>query len=146
MNKTVLSVCLAASTALAGCLIVDDTTDGTGGTAGSGASSSNSSGTGASGGTGGTGGTAGNGTGGATGMCEFVEQCNTDLEGDCLCLGCDAAACTDVDGNAAADCVCAVCAGEEYCNNPDNCVDNGACDPLNEGCLCNDCAGHPECL
>jgi hypothetical protein len=61
----------------------------------------------------------------------------------CLCEGCESTVCED-NGGVYADCVCPVCWGSQYCS-PDYCVDNGLCDPLNEGCYCADCWWHPAC-
>jgi hypothetical protein len=35
---------------------------------------------------------------------------------------------------------------DPYCSDPTNCQDDGACDTYNEGCVCMDCATHPECI
>lgn len=44
------------------------------------------------------------------------------------------------------DCVCTDCSTDDYCSDPNNCVDDGECDAFLEGCVCADCAGsHPEC-
>ena len=44
------------------------------------------------------------------------------------------------------DCVCGECSGDSFCSSPDNCNNDGLCDPYNEGCACADCEGHPQCL
>jgi hypothetical protein len=44
------------------------------------------------------------------------------------------------------DCVCTDCDDDLFCSDPDNCQDNGTCQPFEEGCVCADCATHPECL
>lgn len=144
MNKSpVLGVCFAALTMMTGCLIVDD---GDGGNDSGGGGSGANGGNGGAGGDGGTGAIGGNGgNGGGEGFCEFGPNCDPSLEGECGCLGCGATECADIEGNATADCVCPICAEDSFCNDTSNCTDNGACDPLNEGCLCADCLGHPAC-
>ena len=42
-------------------------------------------------------------------------------------------------------CFCPECAFTNYCKNPANCVADGLCDALDEGCHCADCADIPEC-
>jgi hypothetical protein len=60
----------------------------------------------------------------------------------CACQGCVLdGMCTLED-----DCVCGECADDGFCGDPENCNDDGMCDPYNEGCACADCAGHPQCL
>ena len=44
------------------------------------------------------------------------------------------------------DCVCSDCDDDLFCSDPDNCFDNGSCNAFTEGCVCADCAAHPECL
>jgi hypothetical protein len=117
---------------------------GTGATGGTGGTPSDG-GTGAVGATGGTGGT---GAGTPVIPCIEVEasaDCTDPNNTECLCNGCDGfTECAGADG--LADCVCDVCAGDtQFCLNPALCNMDGLCDPFNEGCLCADCAAHPEC-
>ncbi len=101
---------------------------GTGGTGGSGGTGG-TTGTGGSGGEAGTGGLAGNGgmggmgaTGGSSEFCTYNGVCN---DGEyCVCVDCDE---------------------DSFCSNPANCFDNGNCQAFVEGCVCADCASHPEC-
>jgi hypothetical protein len=32
------------------------------------------------------------------------------------------------------------------CSNPASCDDDGVCQAFREGCVCDDCTTHPECL
>lgn len=80
--------------------------------------------------------------------CSDVEGSDSCTNPDpiaCECTGCELDVCTD--GTDFNDCVCANCAGDSFCANPalTNCMDDGECDPFNEGCLCTDCAEHPSC-
>ncbi|HHH31173.1 MAG TPA: hypothetical protein ENK57_22880 [Polyangiaceae bacterium] len=52
------------------------------------------------------------------------------------------------DNNCAIDehCVCPDCDDDLFCGNPANCEENGVCNSFEEGCVCNDCMTHPECL
>jgi len=66
----------------------------------------------------------------------------TEPPASCKCVGCVSdGQCTMED-----DCVCAECVADAYCGDPSNCQDDGFCSPYNEGCICTDCAKHPECL
>ena len=71
------------------------------------------------------------------------DPCSAADPDACICAGCDLTECTD--GATFNDCICASCAADSFCLNPDNCMLDGACDPYNEGCLCADCADHPSC-
>src|SRR5262249_49937482 len=62
----------------------------------------------------------------------------------CACLGCSAT-CTDASGFPVSDCTCPSCSNDPDCADPSLCVDDGICDPLDEGCSCADCVGHPLC-
>jgi len=59
----------------------------------------------------------------------------------CVCEDCDPAGGCD----ATEDCVCPDCHVDGFCSDPDNCNENGLCDPYNEGCACIDCEDHPQC-
>ncbi len=48
--------------------------------------------------------------------------------------------------NANDDCVCSDCDDDLFCSNPANCENNGSCNTFTEGCVCEDCMTHPECL
>jgi hypothetical protein len=75
-------------------------------------------------------------------FCDISEPCDCpDCFGVPRCLPCN------VDGTCAPaePCTCADCAGTSYCMDPANCEDDGICDALIEGCLCNDCSWIPEC-
>jgi hypothetical protein len=63
-----------------------------------------------------------------------------DPADDCVCNGC-----VDDGSCGSDDCVCDDCYLQGFCGG-DVCLDDGACDPYLEGCLCADCAEHPECL
>ena len=69
--------------------------------------------------------------------------CTAPDQGSCSCMGCSLAECFD--GTNYADCVCPQCATDSFCADPNNCNNDGQCDPFNEGCACGDCAGHPQC-
>ncbi|NUP09603.1 MAG: hypothetical protein HOW73_26455 [Polyangiaceae bacterium] len=120
---------------------------GNGGSNAGGEVSNGGAGTGGNAGTGGSGGGAGGNDGGSGGSassgCELGQGCLRDLADQCLCAGCDFDACSE--GESFADCVCPVCENDEYCSNPDSCIDDGVCDPVLEGCVCEDCATHPQC-
>src|SRR5262249_22472679 len=62
---------------------------------------------------------------------------------DCTCFGCRPTCCDE--NGAVSDCVCSACKPDPPCSDPANCDNTGLCDPLNEGCSCADCAGHPAC-
>lgn len=47
--------------------------------------------------------------------------------------------------NTSEACYCPECELGNWCTSPENCVDDGICDALDEGCHCNDCAPYPEC-
>jgi hypothetical protein len=49
------------------------------------------------------------------------------------------------DGMTYDDCTCADCASDMFCNDPANCNEDGVCQPGQEGCMCSDCADHPQC-
>jgi hypothetical protein len=44
------------------------------------------------------------------------------------------------------DCVCSDCDNDFFCRDPANCKDDGICRTFLEGCVCDDCMTHPECL
>jgi hypothetical protein len=44
------------------------------------------------------------------------------------------------------DCVCSDCDNDLFCSDPANCTNDGFCNAFVEGCVCADCATHPECL
>jgi hypothetical protein len=44
------------------------------------------------------------------------------------------------------DCVCDDCDSDLFCSDPGNCIDDGSCQSFQEGCVCPDCASHPDCL
>ena len=44
------------------------------------------------------------------------------------------------------DCVCSDCDNDLFCSNPASCNHNGICQTFQEGCACDDCMTHPECL
>ncbi|NUP09602.1 MAG: hypothetical protein HOW73_26450 [Polyangiaceae bacterium] len=135
------------------------------GTGGSGASASGGGGTGgtvegggsppvAGGGGAGTGAASaggapigGAGTGGQPDGCAINKAvpCDPTLADQCLCTGCDFDACFDTATNTSVDCVCPVCAKDEFCSDKANCTDGDGCDPVIEGCQCADCADHPAC-
>jgi hypothetical protein len=73
---------------------------------------------------------------------------------DCACIDCGDTAlcipgqcvpdgiCTDKDA-----CTCEECWDNAFCGDPQlaNCLDDGACDGVDEGCLCADCIDDPNC-
>jgi hypothetical protein len=63
-----------------------------------------------------------------------------------LCPCNTTADCTN-DGNCSNDdCVCADCDDDLFCSDPAQCGDDGTCRPFQEGCVCEDCTSHPECI
>lgn len=83
-------------------------------------------------------------TAGDDGICaEANEQCTEYDAASCTCNGCFDACITDQ--GPSSDCVCSICSEDEFCMNPENCVDGNGCDPFVEGCQCADCAEHPMC-
>ena len=44
------------------------------------------------------------------------------------------------------DSVCTDCDTDPFCSDPNNCNNDNVCEPFSEGCVCADCASHPECL
>ena len=52
--------------------------------------------------------------------------------------------CTDNGNCSDDDCVCADCDADLGCR--DNCDNDGECQAFREGCVCDDCTTHPECL
>lgn len=87
-------------------------------------------------------------TGAATGEPDFT--CLLDIEGwqcpipdldACTCFGCNNNGSCPVEE----DCVCPDCMTAEFTCQPDECVDDGECNPAFEGCLCDDCVAHPAC-
>jgi hypothetical protein len=71
------------------------------------------------------------------------DQCMEFDAATCTCNGCFDDCVTD--RGPSSDCVCDVCDEDEFCMNPENCVDGNGCDPFVEGCQCADCAEHPMC-
>ncbi len=59
----------------------------------------------------------------------------------CVCMGCV----DDDDCSLEDDCICPDCAQNSFCSNPENCKDDGICDPYHEGCVCEDCTKHYLC-
>jgi hypothetical protein len=66
------------------------------------------------------------------GSVEFLCPCESNCTDDSNCFN--------------DDCVCSDCDDDLFCSDPGNCNDNGECDPFSEGCVCADCAAHPECV
>lgn len=75
---------------------------------------------------------------------ENSDSCSAPDPIACECAGCELDVCAD-EGGGFNDCVCPTCNADPFCTNPASCMDDGACDPFNEGCLCADCADHPSC-
>ncbi len=70
-----------------------------------------------------------------------IAGCPEEDAATCTCQACDP-------GNGckgSEDCTCPDCAADAFCSNPDNCANDGLCDPYFEGCICPDCADHPLC-
>ncbi len=57
---------------------------------------------------------------------------------NCVCFGCNTTACT-----AETDCVCPICATDNFCSR--HCSDDGVCNPFFENCQCADCIATPVC-
>ncbi len=74
----------------------------------------------------------------ATCIGAFASFCTSPDPIACTCLGCNAT-CGE------SDCVCPVCAADEFCSDGVNCNNDNECDPWAEGCACWDCVDHPEC-
>jgi hypothetical protein len=73
--------------------------------------------------------------------------CQAPNAAGCECNGCGQAQCfLDVDDPTTySDCTCPECAADAFCSDPNNCQNDGVCDPFLEGCVCADCADHPQC-
>jgi len=72
--------------------------------------------------------------------------CAAELDPNCPALDAVACACAGCSADCAqSDCVCPICATDNYCSDPGTCLDDGSCDPWSEGCICADCADHPSC-
>lgn len=77
-------------------------------------------------------------------------KCETDKGEDCSCVDCQGTPmcvpCLN-SGQCVPNepCSCADCAKTKACTDPANCVDDGVCAILHEGCGCNDCKDLPEC-
>lgn len=149
MHKTaclLLGLALATAT-YSGCSD-DEGGDGGGGDGGAGdtgTGTTTDTGTGTGTGTGTSSGTeTETGTGTAGFDCELAPDCTDANEEACSCVGCTGE-CLDVNNAPASDCVCPSCAADPFCTDPNNCEDDGICDPAIEGCHCADCFEHPEC-
>jgi hypothetical protein len=73
-----------------------------------------------------------------------ANPCDDPDAAACTCDGCSQTECNDGMGSFT-DCTCPQCSDDAYCSNPDNCHDDGECNPWLEGCVCGDCADHPAC-
>jgi hypothetical protein len=118
---------------------------GGGGAGGSDTGTSTDTGTGTGTGTGTASGTeteTGTGTSGFN--CELPPDCAVADPVECACLGCNGS-CADAMDAPLSDCVCPECDANPFCSDPQNCEDDGVCEPLTEGCACADCVDHPAC-
>jgi hypothetical protein len=70
---------------------------------------------------------------------ESEPSCSAASAMACECLGCD-----DTLTCVEQDCVCPNCWSDPICG-PNNCQDDGLCDPSSEGCFCADCLLHSTC-
>jgi hypothetical protein len=86
----------------------------------------------------------------AVGQCLDDGTCSAAAGEDCACNDCAGTAiCGACDNDAMCEasdaCTCDECDADAFCMNPANCVDDGFCDQYNEGCVCADCTGVPNC-
>lgn len=77
------------------------------------------------------------------GTCDRTkEDCScVDCQGTPLCIACQNTGTCDTNE----PCYCPDCVNSKLCSDAMQCVDDGVCAALTEGCLCNDCKDLPEC-